>query len=123
MYPLSVAYANDYMEPHQLVPASGSLVLTYGLGAVTGPTLSALSMSAVGPSGLFGFTAGIAVMTCIFTLYRITQRSWAPVVEKETYVLMPDPISMPIATEIDPRALEAYTPEDIGPPKLQDDDN
>ena len=91
LYPLSVAYANDYMEPHQLVPASGGLVLTYGLGAIVGPTLSAAGMTAFGPPALFGFIASVGILSCGFTLYRVTQRSWIPIAGKETYVLMPEP--------------------------------
>ena len=123
LYPLSVAYANDYLEPHQLVPASGGLVLTFGLGAITGPTLSAASMTVFGPPGLFGFIAFAAALASAFIVYRITRRSWAPVIEKETYVPMPDPISMPVATEIDPRALASFGPEDIGPPACKPTDN
>ena len=115
LYPLSVAYANDYLEPHQLVSASGGLVLMYGLGAIFGPTLSAAGMTLFGPPAFFGFIAAVGLVSCLFTLYRLTQRSWVPIMAKDTYVAMPDPVSMPVATSVDPRALEQFGPEDIGP--------
>lgn len=37
LYPLGIAYVNDYLEPEQRVHAAGGLVFAYGLGAVTGP--------------------------------------------------------------------------------------
>src|SRR3546814_4876986 len=37
LYPLSVAHANDFIEPRDVVPASGGLLLAYSIGAVLGP--------------------------------------------------------------------------------------
>ena len=104
IYPLCVAYANDYLEPGQVVAASGSLVLAFGLGAAVGPSLAAFVMGYLGPSGLFVLSVSVSVLFVAFMLYRMRIRHWAPVVEKEPYVPMPEVIATPVTSEIDPRA-------------------
>lgn len=104
LYPLCVAYANDYLEPGQVVAASSSLVLAFGLGAAVGPIVAAFVMGLVGPSGLFWLSLSVCVLYIVFILYRMRIRHWAPVVEKEPYVPMPEVIATPVSTEIDPRA-------------------
>ncbi len=104
LYPLCVAYANDYLEPGQVVAASSSLVLAFGLGAAFGPVVAAFVMRLVGPSGLFWLSLCVCLLYTGFILYRMRVRHWAPVAEKEPYVPMPEVIATPVSTEIDPRA-------------------
>ena len=104
LYPLCVAYANDYLEPSQVVAASGSLVFAFGTGAAAGPPVAAFVMGNMGPRGLFVLSFGVCVLYIGFILYRMRIRSWAPVVDKEPYVPMPEVIATPVVSEIDPRA-------------------
>ena len=104
IYPLCIAYANDYLEPGQIVAASGSLVFAFSLGAATGPSLAAIVMGHAGPNGLFLLSVTICLGFVAFILYRMRIRHWAPVVEKESYVPMPEVSATPVTTEIDPRA-------------------
>ena len=104
LYPLCVAYANDYLDPGQVVAASSSLVLAFGLGAAVGPVLAAFFMRYAGTSGLFVLSLCICVLYIVFVMYRMRIRHWAPVVEKEPYVPMPEIIATPVSTELDPRA-------------------
>ena len=53
LYSLVIAHANDFLEPHEMVAASGGLVLASGIGAVFGPFVSSLLMTELGPGGLF----------------------------------------------------------------------
>ncbi|HET9680116.1 MAG TPA: MFS transporter, partial [Gammaproteobacteria bacterium] len=39
VYPVAVAYANDHIEPQDIMPAAGALLLSYGIGAAMGPLL------------------------------------------------------------------------------------
>ena len=104
LYPLCVAYANDYLEPGQVVAASSSLVFAFGIGAAAGPTAAAIAMRYYGPGGLFLLSFAICLIYTAFIIYRMRIRHWAPVVEKDPYVPMPEVIATPLASEIDPRA-------------------
>ena len=51
LYAICVAHTNDFLSPEQMVGASSALILAFGIGAAAGPTLTALTMQLVGPSG------------------------------------------------------------------------
>jgi len=88
LYPLAVAYMNDYIDAEDRVPASGGLMISYGIGASVGPTLGSVAMDFMGASGLFVFIAAIAVMLTIFIAWRITQRASLPITEQSDYQSM-----------------------------------
>lgn len=85
LYPLAVAYANDYIDAEDRVPASGGLMMSYGIGASFGPTLGAVMMDVFGPPGLFIFIGAVACMLMVFIAWRITQRPGRPVEEQGGY--------------------------------------
>jgi MFS family permease len=111
LYPLSVAYANDYVEPQDLVPASAGLVLAYGIGAAMGPIPAGWMMQFFGPSGLFSFALGVVVLLIAFVGLRMRKRAWVPVGEKEAFVALPEATSTPAALEADPRGEVEQAPE------------
>jgi len=109
LYPLCISYANDYLNPEELVKASGALVLTYGIGAAIGPTIAAYLMDNIAPNGLFYFIAVVVVLFILIILYRIPKRATPE--EKEIFIPMPDALASPGGLDIDPR----YDPEsDLG---------
>ena len=121
LYPLSVAYANDYLESGDIVAASGGFVLIYGVGAVVGPLASSYAMRLMGPQGMFVLIIAMAALLALFILSRMRIRQWAAVVEKERYVLSPE---TPMAVgDLDPRAEvdEGYDqgPDIVTPPDSQ----
>jgi MFS family permease len=61
IYPLSMAHACEKLENHQIVSATGSLVLSYGIGSIAGPLIAPFSMQ-WGASGLFYFLAFVATI-------------------------------------------------------------
>ncbi len=72
MYSLSIAYANDRLQPEQIVPASGSLVMVAGIGLSTGPIIIAYLM---GQFGSIFYFIGIACAFALilgFAVYRMT---------------------------------------------------
>ncbi len=101
LYPLCISYANDYLNPEELVKASGGLVLAYGLGAAVGPTIAAFMMEFIDTNGLFYFITGVIIIYVAIILVRIPQRATPQ--EKETFIALPDAISSPGGLEIDPR--------------------
>jgi len=103
LYPLGVAYANDYLSPDERVQAAGGLVLAYGLGSVGGPLLAAGVMELAGPIGLFLYNGGVGLALFAFALYRATRRTWAGTQEKEPFQLMPEATGTPGGWDYDPR--------------------
>lgn len=103
LYPLGVAYANDYLRPEERVQAAGGLVLAYGIGSVGGPMLAAGTMELVGPPGLFAYNAAIGGALFAFALYRATRRTWAGTTAKEPFQLVPEATGTPGGWEYDPR--------------------
>lgn len=59
VYSLGVAYVNDRLDPGDFVRAGGALLIAFCLGTTVGPTAAAITMSAIGDSGLYVFLAGI----------------------------------------------------------------
>lgn len=106
LYPLSLSHANDYLEPHQLVPASAGLLLCYGVGAIAGPLLASVAMEFRGAGGLFQYIALISALLSLFVLYRMTRREALPNREQSVYVAVPQTTFA--ISELDPR----YEPDE-----------
>lgn len=87
LYPIFLAYTNDWLEPNQMVAASGTLVLLFGAGAILGPSGAGWLMSLFGPEGFVAYLALIHLGIAAFTIYRMTRRS-APE-DQGDYVLGP----------------------------------
>ncbi len=102
LYAVSLALTHDVLEQGQIVPASATLLLMFGLGAIVGPIGGAVTMMLVGPAGLFGFTS-----SCLALLAFISVHAWfrqpIPTVEEQTHCVGVSPISTPVITELDPR--------------------
>lgn len=101
LYPLAVAHANDYIEPADLVPASGGLLLAYSIGSAIDPLGASGLMSQLGAAGLFAFTGAIGLVSIGFALWRIRSRSPLPGEEQGPFVALPR--TGPVASELDPR--------------------
>jgi len=78
IYALTIAHANDHLDPDQMVGASGKLVLLYGFGSVAGPFLAGLSMQRLGPAGFLVYEAMVYGGLGLFAVYRMSRRA-APV--------------------------------------------
>lgn len=77
LYPLSMAYSCEKVREDHIVAVTGGFVLSYGLGAVTGPILAPLSMSFFGLSGLFYFLSAITLILALLGLKRPANiKSW-----------------------------------------------
>ena len=112
LYPIAVAITNDRLESHQIVAASATLLLSYGIGSVIGPIVMAELMGALGPSGLFWGSAGFLVLLAIATSYRISHTPDVPVADQEHFVAtMPEASS--VLAEIDPRNEDFHPGPDL----------
>jgi MFS family permease len=93
LYSLCVAYVNDYLERDQIVPASGTLVLIGGVGAVFGPVSAAVAMQGFGPGGFFFWLATIHAAIGALALYRMTRRRALPRAEQGSCRAVAPPVS------------------------------
>jgi len=65
---------SDRLEPDQMVAASSSLMLAYGLGAILGPVTVGQAMQHLGPPGYFVYLAAAHLLIGLFALWRMIRR-------------------------------------------------
>jgi MFS family permease len=104
MYSICIAYANDRLEPHQIVAASGSLVMVAGFGAMTGPIVIAFFMDMFDISFYFWGIASVFMIIFFFTLIRIGAR--AGIAIEDQSALVAGPMGTPIAEYLAPDSVE-----------------
>ena len=96
MYSMCIAYANDRLEPEEIVAASGSLVMVAGIGLSTGPIAVAFLMSAFGPDFYFTGIGGAFAFIFLFAVYRMGQRAGVDI-EDQAPILAAGQIGTPVA--------------------------
>jgi len=89
LYPLSAALANDRIDPQDMVPASGGLLLAYSIGAVAGPIMASIIMDLMGPHGLFALVVVVGIMVAAFTFVRMQVRESIPMEDQAPIQMMP----------------------------------
>lgn len=99
LYPIAVAHMMDRLEPADLLGASASFLLLYGVGAAIGPVLSGQAMEGFGPAALFGSFAVALLALTGFVLLRLRHRD--SVVE-DPVVFMPMLRTTPAVLELVP---------------------
>ena len=104
MYSLCVALANDRLEPHQIVAASGSLVMVAGIGLCTGPIVISFFMDILHIDFYFWGIASVFALILGVTFVRINSRAGISVEEQNS--IASGPIGTPIA--------EYYAPDAVG---------
>ena len=105
MYSICVAYANDRLEPHQIVDASGSLLMVSGIGLSTGPIITAFFMDFYSVDFYFWGIAVVFSMILVFTLIRINSRAGIAV-DEQSQSIAAGSIGTPIAEFVAPDAAE-----------------
>ena len=96
MYSMCIAYANDRLEPEQIIAASGSLVMVAGIGLSTGPIMVSFLMSQFGPDFYFTGIGGAFALIFLFAVYRMGQRAGVDV-EDQVPALATGQIGTPVA--------------------------
>jgi MFS family permease len=101
LYAVCVAHTNAFLTSEQMVGASSALVLAFGLGAAVGPTLTAITMQALGPLGFPIFLALVHLALGLFALWRMTRRATVPAADRGAYISLPtpSPVVIPMAQE------------------------
>ena len=101
IYSVAAAHINDFADREQLVQVASGLLITYGIGASVGPTLSSVFMSQLGPNALFLYSAIISGMLGLFALHRMRRRATKRIEERTRFVVVPTGYSdaLRVATE------------------------
>ena len=73
LYAISVAYANDLADPDDYVMVSSGLLLVYGIGAIAGPFVASMAISAFSAKALFVYTAAAHALLLLLALGRMVQ--------------------------------------------------
>jgi MFS family permease len=74
IYALNVAHANDLARPDEYVEISSGLMITYGLGTISGPLMVGPVMDRFGPVALFIALAVYFALYSGYAAWRILQR-------------------------------------------------
>jgi MFS family permease len=98
LYALFLAYTNDFLSAEDMPAASGGLVFTFGLGAISGPLATGWAMESLGPLGFWLVLGATFAAIALYALYRMTQRAAAPVAETESYLAVL-PTASPLVVE------------------------
>jgi MFS family permease len=96
LYSLCVAHTNDFLKPEQMVGASGTLMLLYGIGAIGGPFTNGALMGWIGPRGYWAYLAAGYLLLALFALYRMSRRAAPPPQEQAPLAPMPEAMTPPI---------------------------
>jgi MFS family permease len=90
IYGVSVAHANDLIDPSRVLEVTGGLLLLYGIGATVGPTLAGAMMDWLGPEALMLYFASVLTLLGIgvWRFSRIKPQSVGAPGHKADYVLM-----------------------------------
>ena len=74
LYALLIAYTNDYLEIEDMPAAAGGLIFANGIGAILGPPVMGVMMTAMGPWAFWLFLGIVTAMIAGYGLWRMTQR-------------------------------------------------
>ncbi len=70
-YSVAVSHVNDRIGAAERVPASGAMILLFGLGSVGGPFAASAAMAAAGAAGFFILLAVVTGALAAFAAWRI----------------------------------------------------
>lgn len=104
IYPIAVAITNDLMESHQITSASTALLLSYGLGSIIGPLVSAMFMEFLGARGLFVSNALILAGLIVFMVMGPGRSH--PTIKRQEHYYTTTPEAALGVSELDPRNTE-----------------
>lgn len=104
MYALFNAHVNDWLEPAHMVGAGSRLLLINGFGAMSGPLLASVAMTATGPSGFFWLIVFANATVMVYALWRLTRRAPVPADQQSTFVTVPARGTSTLISVLNPEA-------------------
>ncbi len=70
-YSVAVSHVNDRIGAAERVPASGAMILLFGVGSIGGPFAASVAMDAAGAPGFFILLAGVTGALALYAAWRI----------------------------------------------------
>ncbi|MFP4377188.1 MAG: MFS transporter, partial [Spirochaetales bacterium] len=89
LYALSIADVNDRLRHDELVAAAGTAVFVFGTAAGLAPVAAGAAMDALGPGGLFVFTAVVAGIFVVVGTILLRRRRAVGRPAKRTFEAVP----------------------------------
>ncbi|HET9818771.1 MAG TPA: MFS transporter, partial [Rhodanobacteraceae bacterium] len=83
VYPIVVAHLADHADPGELLAASSSVLLVYGVGSAVGPLVAGGTMSLLGPWSLFAWFALTHALLAAYAAWRCGALRRVPVHERK----------------------------------------
>ena len=115
LYAVTVSHANDYVGAEERVGVSGTLLLTYGAGAVIGPLLAGPAMSKLGNGGLFYYIGAVFAIIGFYALWRRTRRASVTSENKAAFVPAPNTTHVAMSMNPDAEQLPSHGAEETDP--------
>ena len=111
VYAVVIAHVNDTLDTADVLPATGSLILGYGLGASVGSAAAGVLTDYIGTGGLFWFCGVIASVFAAYGLARMLIQKPLPPEEKEDFLSVPR--TTPIAIQMDERIPQSLVEQEV----------
>jgi MFS family permease len=117
LYSISLAYTNDHLSQDQMIAASSTMILIYGVGALLGPVLASITMSAFGTLGFFLIQILAHTAVGLFALVYLMREPELRRADHTAFVSVPFR-SSPMAAVLNPEAHE----EDVSSMPVEKED-
>lgn len=102
LYPLSITHCCDFFSASGITAVTCACLIIYGIGCIIGPIVAPFAMEFTRPSGLYLYTAVLAIILFVYGQWR--RKHHLPPDVTEPY--RPLPHTTPKAIELDPRSEE-----------------
>ena len=90
IYSLSIAHANDYLSPSQMVGTASALITVNGIGAIFGPPIIAALVDLFGSYMFFAMLSAVHIGLGLFVLARMYMREAVPAEAQGPFIAVPD---------------------------------
>ena len=122
IYPVGVALMNDRISHDQIISASATLLLSFGVGSCIGPAISSVLMEMAGASGMYIGNTVLLLMLCAYTKYRLGM-GLTVAVENQEHFVVTTPNASAVINELNPLndQFEEVPLEDIQEPAPETD--
>jgi MFS family permease len=102
LYPIGISHACDIIDSNQIISATQTLLLAYGVGATLGPLIAPIGNLYAPGSGILIFIILISTPLCVYMLWRKRAGKSIASEDKQDFTLSVE--MTPVAIELDPRA-------------------
>lgn len=117
LYPLAVAFSNDYVENEHRVSLTAALLVAFGVGACVGPLAAGVLMRQWGPNMLYAFVSACAFILIFRVRPEMIKNMQLVEDAPLQHVPMPDSMtSSPLSAALDPRVDEHTVQEQMQNP-------